>query len=70
MVVADVVEGAGVESALGRYHRKPLGALPLEGYPLPVARVPDLAPGRGFQSASIDFDLNVEALKADFDFNA
>lgn len=35
VLVADVVQGAGVESALGRYHRKPLGTLPSEGYPPP-----------------------------------
>ncbi len=38
VVVADSVQGAGVENALRRYHGKPLRAPPREGYPQPNAR--------------------------------
>ena len=37
VIVADSVQGAGVEAALRRYHREPLRAPPREGYPQPDA---------------------------------
>ena len=35
VIVADVIQGAGVTAALGRYHGEPLRAPPLEGFPQP-----------------------------------
>lgn len=38
VVVADVVQGVGVDAALGRYHGAPLRAPPLEGFSMPNSK--------------------------------
>ena len=38
VIVAGVVQGVGVDAALGRYHGVPLRAPPLEGFPIPNSK--------------------------------